>query len=217
MPALTMPCRSCVAVVAAAACLLGLPACTTPSGGGRNMGEIDVHRVKTHDDITAVYCFYARDPWLRDNDGIVIGFKASVYFHSAATERGAFVPGKILVWLYTVERQPDGRYAREFVHGWEMDEKEAMRWRVRYERKLGNQYGFPLRWPPGIDLVNQQVEIVFGYERLDGRVIEGTPRRFRVPIPIGYRQPSSSAAQPVQPRVAPESATPDVPPARPEP
>ncbi|MGD8453042.1 MAG: hypothetical protein PVJ57_14585 [Phycisphaerae bacterium] len=168
------------------------------------MGEIDVHRIKTHDDITAVYCFYARDPWLRDNDGIVIGFKSSVFFHSAATERGAFVPGKVLVWLYTVQRGSDGRYTRDFVHGWEMNEHDAMQWRVRYERKLGYQYGFPLRWPAGVDLVGKQVEIVFGYERLDQRVIEGTPRRFRVPVPIGYRpaepnEPANAEPPPASP------------------
>ena len=164
--------------------------CETPRRGAAKPRELDVPRVKTRDDITAVYSIFPRDPWLRDNDGNVTGFKASVYFQSGKTQKGAFVPGKILIWLYSMHRGPDGQLERRFVHGWEMDEQEAMNWRVRFERRLGYQYGFPILWPPDADLAGKQVEIQFGYERKDGKIIEGSVRRFRVSVPMGYRPPA---------------------------
>lgn len=188
--------KSVARAVGAAACLALLATgcqttgCHAPPAGRASPRELDVPKVKTRDDITAVYSIFPRDPWLRDNDGNVIGFKVSVYFQSGQTQKGAFVPGKILIWLYSMRREPDGQLERQFVRGWEMDEQEAMSWRVRFERKLGHQYGFPVLWPRDADLAGKQIEIQFGYERKDGKIIEGSVRRFRVPVPAGYRPPA---------------------------
>ena len=169
-------------IVCVPACL-ALTACKTPSkaSASRSQGMIDPTRVETRDDITAVYQFYTV-PWLRNADGQIVGFKSAVYFHSAKTERGAFVPGSVLVWLYEVAREPDGSRTRKFLHNWELDEREAMNYRIRKRSNMGYFYGLFFTWPPELNLSGKQVEIVFGYERGDGKVITGAPRRFRVPL-----------------------------------
>ena len=183
--------------------LLTVVGCTNGGDRQKPPRELDVPEVKTHDDITAIYSFYPEDPWLRDNDGNVVGVKVSVYFQSGETQKGVFVPGKILVWLYSIERDQTGKFQRKFEHGWEMNEREAMNWRVRYKRRLGYQYGFPLRWPAELDFAGKQIEVQFGYERQSGRVVEGRPQRFRVPVPPGYRMMDRRAEQPAGARPAP--------------
>ena len=177
--------------------------CTNGTGRREGPRELDVPEVRTYDDITAIYSFYPKDPWLRDNDGNVVGLRVSVYFQSGETEKGVFVPGKILIWLYSVGRDRSGKLVRTFEHGWEMSEQEAMNWRVRYKRRLGYQYGFPLHWPPKIELAGKQIEVQFGYERKDGRVVEGRPQRFRVPVPPGYRAMDRRPERPARARPAP--------------
>jgi hypothetical protein len=174
----------------------------------RDKFQIDPTRVEERDDITAVYTFLPKPPWLRDTDGRVVGLKASAYFLSGKTQRGAFVPGTILVWLYEVKSGPRGRYARDYVFGWEMDRQEAMKWRVRYVRKLGYQYGLPLYWPNELDLSGKLIEVEFGYERLDGRIIVGPPRRFRVPVP-GRGGPLNEPLPPTRRRPSEQALPPD--------
>ena len=166
---------------------LAMTACETPSKSSsppaQDKNQIKPERIETRDDITAIYQFYTV-PWLRNADGGIVGFKAAVYFHSGQTERGAFVHGSILVWLYEVVREPDGGLARKFLHEWELNEREAMAYRVRKRSGMGYYYGLFFSWPPELELSGKQIEIVFGYERTDGKVITGAPRRFRVPATL---------------------------------
>jgi hypothetical protein len=162
----------------------------------------------TRDDITAVYQFYTQDPWLRNTEGRVTGFRAAVYFYSGETEKGAFVPGRALVWLYQFEHQPDGTLARKLVKVWELSEADAMGYRIRRQSQMGYAYGFFFTWPASADLSGKTIEIMFGYERLDGKLITGVARRFEVPLSRFVPGPPA----PVDlPRAAPQS-----PPPRPE-
>ncbi len=161
---------------------------------------MDVTLVPTRDDITAVYQFFAQDPWLRNTEGRVIGITSSVYFHSGATEKGAFVPGTVLCWVYEFDRRPDGTLERKLVNVWELSEQEAMGYRVRRQSQMGYAYGFFFTWPPGVDVSGKTIEIMFGYERLDGKMIT-VPRgaskcRCRATPPAAgtYRTPAPDAA-----------------------
>ncbi len=186
-----------------------------PQKGETRPRQIDPTRVPPRDDITAIYRFYASDPWLRDSDGEVIGIRVTVYFHSAATELGAFVPGKILIWLYEVTRAPDGTRGREYLHGWEFDERDAMGFRRRFLSVMGYHYGMMLMWPRGLQLGGKQIELVLGYERLDGRIIEEPGKVERVPLPGLRRRPEPDGPRPrpheLQPQGAPPAADTTVP------
>jgi hypothetical protein len=128
-------------------------------------------------------------PWLQHADRIV-GFKVTVYFVSGQTEKGAFVPGNIFVWMYTLEPTADGRRERKLAYVWEFKESESVDYRVTKRAIGGYYYGFPLTWPPELRLEGKQVEIQFGYERMDKTVALSPVRRFRVPIPAGYQPPN---------------------------
>ena len=54
---------------------------------------------------------------------------------------------------------------------------------------MGYYYGFPLTWPPDADVIGRQIEIAFGYERADGRLVMSPARRFRVPVSQSFRGP----------------------------
>jgi len=167
-------------------CLLVLAVgCETPPGATR-LGEIDAASVPTRDDITQIIQYWRRDPWLFDEDRRPVGFQATVYFVSGATARGAFVPGKILVWMYELQPKPEGGFERKLVYGWEFDERESVLYRVRRKSIQGYYYGFPLRWGPEVDVLGKPIEVVFGYQRRDGRILTAPGHRERVPVPPGF-------------------------------
>ncbi|HUU95197.1 MAG TPA: hypothetical protein VM487_05625 [Phycisphaerae bacterium] len=146
---------------------------------------IDPTTIPTRDDIVAIHQFWPNVPWLWEADRVV-GFRAPVYFVSGQTEKGAFVPGTIFVWVYTLERGPDRKPTRNLAHMWEFDESAALNYRVRKEGVAGYFYGFMLNWPPNVELEGRLIEIEFGYERRDKTVVTGAARRFRVPVSADY-------------------------------
>ena len=174
--------------------LLPAGAALLPAGctAGRST-EIDPVKIKTGDDIVNIVQFWPQPPWLQQGDRIV-GFKVTTYFVSGQTEKGAFVPGTIFAWVY--ELVPDGAGGRErkLAYVWELDEAEALGFRVNKRSVMGYHYGFVLRWPEDITLEGKLIEIQFGYERLDKGVVLGSSQRFRVPMPAGY-QPSSAKSE----------------------
>jgi hypothetical protein len=181
------------------------------SSQGRNAppAQIDPTKIKSRDDIVRIHQFFPNYPWLVDAEGRIIGFQVSVYFISAESQKGAFVPGQIMVWLYQIKRSAAGS-ARELVYGWEFNSADAAGYRIRKQAVTGYYYGFPLKWPAQVDLTGREIEIVFGYERQDGNLIQGSPKRFKVPS-TGY-QPTPPPAQP-PPRparpAAPDQQPPD--------
>jgi hypothetical protein len=88
----------------------------------------------------------------------------------------------------------------------------------------GYYYGFVLNWPEELELDGQTVEIQFGYQRSDGRVITATPREFTIQPAAGGRAstrsaPAATQPSPAQPPARPRPAAPADPraPARPGP
>ena len=150
---------------------------------------VDAASVPTRDDIVAIHHFWPQVPWLRNSSNEVVGFRVPVYFVSGETEKGAFVPGRIFVWVYRIERLASGELERDPAHIWEFNESEAMGYRVRKLASTGYYYGFMLNWPPNLDLAGHEIEVEFGYERLDGRLVLGAARRFKVPVPPDFRPP----------------------------
>jgi hypothetical protein len=155
----------------------------------RRQNEIDVSKVKSRDDIFQIVQFWPQMPWLQKDERIA-GFKVPVYFRSSETRLGAFVSGKIYVWLYELVPGEEGRRETKLAYMWELSEAEAMGYRVIGRSILGYYYGFWLIWPSELRLEGKQVEIQFGYERADKRVVLSEPRQFRVPVPPGYQPPA---------------------------
>ncbi|MGE0481019.1 MAG: hypothetical protein AB7Q17_11160 [Phycisphaerae bacterium] len=181
---------------------------------------IDPTKIELRDDIVQVVQFWPQSPWIKDGaTGRVIGFRATVYFQSSETERGAFVPGPIYALLSQVKSDSRGRVQRIPLHQWELDESQAMSFRVRKEAVMGYAYSFILKWPEEIDVSGRQVELVFGYQRQDGAIVRGQPIVRRVDLPpVGTPRPGPALASPTRsaPRVARPLASPepdDAPPA----
>lgn len=144
--------------------------------------EIDPTKVAEREDIVSINMFWQPWPWLSDSESKVVGFRVPVYFVSGETSKGAFVPGRILAWVSTVDRGADGKKRATPVHTWEFTHEQAMGFRVRKVAITGYYYGFMLAWPDDVDLSGKEVEIEFGYERSNGTVITSGGRRFRVPL-----------------------------------
>lgn len=153
----------------------------TESESHKPAGEIDADRVATRDDIVGIRQYWSQLPWLRRGDRIV-GFQSTVYFVSGETGKGAFVPGRIFAWIYEVPRGAASQAERTLLYMWELDEQQAMGFRVRRVAVMGYYYGMVLVWDENVDLEGKTIDIVFGYQRRDGSIVEGAAKRFRVPV-----------------------------------
>ncbi len=177
-----------------AGCHAGQPTRSARPGGRAGTGpgdqnRIDSTKIETRDDIVQIVQFWPQNPWLQNSER-VSGFKVTVYFVSGETEKGAFVPGETMVWVYELVPTARRRYERKLVHVWEFNQAEATALRVNKLAVGGYYYGFPLQWPREISLEGKQIEIQFGYERVsDKQVVLSSPRRFRVPTPFEFIPP----------------------------
>lgn len=163
----------------------------------RGTGSIDAARAETRDDIVQIVRYWKAVPWLFDSEGRPVGFSVPIYFVSGQTERGAFVPGKILIWMYVLENQPGGPPKRELVRGWEFNEQESTLYRVTRRTIQGYGYMFPLIWGPNVEVFGKTIEIVFGYERRQGGLLTDPGKRLKVPEDRGQwpaTQPSPPGA-----------------------
>lgn len=145
------------------------------------------------DDIVTVYQFFRPDPWLKDNEGRVAGLQGRVYFVPAGLDKGVFVAGTIRALLYVRNPRPDGTYERVLVHEWSFDVKEAEGFRIVKPSKIGDSYGFVLRWEGDLKLAGREVEVRFSYVRADGRVITGRGTALRVDPPPAALQREGAA------------------------
>lgn len=152
------------------------PDATRPPGGLR-------------DDIVAIRQFYAAEPWIRDDDGRVTGLAARVYFIAPRTElgdfKGVFVRGPIHAEMHALRLRPDGTYERERVCEWTFNTYEAASFRVTQPSIMGYSYGLYLRWPPEMDVMGREIQVLFSFTRPDGQVVARRGSRFRVPLPTG--------------------------------
>jgi hypothetical protein len=155
--------------------------------------EIDPTQVPTRDDIVSIIHYWEPLPWVIGPQRNPIGFRAPTYFVSGQTDRGAFVSGPVTIRLFVLERAASGARVRREAHAWELDESQAMNFRVRRRAVGGYWYGFILTWPDALDLGGKMIEIEFSYRRPDGRVVSDGGHRLRVPIGSG-----SPASAPVE-------------------
>ncbi len=176
-----------------AALLLAAAGCATPPGGGdrpptpgggrpEKTAYEDIEKIPKRDDIIRINQFWAQDPWIYDSVGRAIGFKVPTYYISSETEKGAFVSGRIFVWLHVVQRARSGELVRRTVHMWQMEQAESFLFASRKKAIIGYFYGFILTWPRSLDLGGQTLEIEFAYERGDGRLVMSSGKTFRVPL-----------------------------------
>ena len=167
------------------------------------------------DDVVSVTQYYVPLMWLHDADGRVIGFRTRVYLVSGRTSKGVFGKGTIAVTMNRLRRRAAGGYDRELAYEWTLDEQATAGFRVAKQSKLGESYGFFLRWPPELDLMGRRIEIAFQYRRPDGRVIRGTPRQFLVPVPPGFPLPREEEALPERTEAQSRPSVPPAPESRP--
>lgn len=176
--------------------------------GSRKTSEIDPPAVETHDDIVSIHAFMQPLPWLLDSDSRVVGFRSAVYFSSGKTEKGAFVPGNIFVWLYVLDPIGGGRYERSLVHMWQMNEEQSGGYRVRKISPMGYYYGFILSWPRSVNVDGRTIEIEVGYERLNGSVVTSPARRFKVPLSDAVTAPTVPRGRTMQEEAPPREPGP---------
>lgn len=163
----------------------------------REASVIDPTMVEERDDVVSIQQFWNPQPWINDAAGQPVGFRVPVYLVSGETEKGAFVPGTIICWMYHVDPDaPAGTTNRQPLYIWELPRSDAMGFRVRKKALMGFPYYFVLKWPETMTLAGETVEVEFGYERLDKRLVLGAPQRFRVPPPIGSPRRKAPAESP---------------------
>lgn len=184
----------------------GLGGCVTTPDAAAPPGGL-------RDDIVAIRQFYAAEPWIRDEDGRITGLAARVYFIAPKTElgefKGVFVRGPIRAEMYVLRHQADGTYERERVCDWTFDTYQAASFRVTQASIMGYSYGLYLRWPPDVDVMGREIQVLFSFTRPDGQVVARRGSRFRVPLPAGA--PTTRPAFPTTAPSPPGSLPPNAP------
>lgn len=132
------------------------------------------------DDIVAIRQYTQAYPWIIE-DGRVRGLQARIYFLSAETGKGVFVPGAIWAGLHTVERQTGGGLERELVYEWTFNRSQATDFRIPEPSILGYSYGLIFLWPPELDLRGEEIQLAYRYVRGDGREVRRAGSTFAVP------------------------------------
>lgn len=151
-------------------------------GSAKPAKYVDITKVPKHDDIVRIVQFWNPAPWLFDAVNRVVGFKVPTYFVSSETEKGALVSGTVYAWLHVVSRDENGAVVRRTVHMWQLSEDESFLFAARKKAVGGYFYGFILTWPTQLDVAGRTVEIEFGYQRSDGRLVMSSARSFKVPL-----------------------------------
>lgn len=184
----------------AAAALLTLAGCA--EGNWSTTGHL-------RDDVVAIHQFPPTRPWLEDEDGRVRGLCVRLYFISAETQRGVFVPGSMEVELFALAPRPEGGYERTLMHTWTLDQREAAGYRVTKRAVMGESYGLVLWWPPELDLAGREIQLMYHYKRKDGQVISKRSSSLLVPPPrrMMHMRPASPKDEP-RPSSAPAERLP---------
>lgn len=190
------------------ACLLVL-LCTAGCESFGSGGGVGTAPIK--DDVAEIINYYPLLPWLHDADGRVCGLKVRTYFKSGKKEKGIFVTGPISITLNEVWREPDGRFSRKRIHDWTFSTAQADGFRIVKPAIGGDSYGFFLHWPEDLDVMGRTIEVVFYYQRSDGKFIVGRPWQRQVPLPPGFPAPRERLTRaPHAPRAdGPQLAAPD--------
>lgn len=189
------PFRVIMPVVFSAA-LLALAGCQAFTPRGPN--EIDPLSIETRDDIVQVVAYWPQTAWTYDSDGNPKGIRPAVYFVSGQLQKGAFVSGPITISVSEVSEGGAGeRSGFRLLHEWRFDSAVHRSFRIAKKAITGYYYGFPLDFPPGVDVTGKEVEIVVAYRRSDGREIKSTPKRDQA---LALRWPRTSPVSSPTPR-----------------
>lgn len=135
-------------------------------------------------DIVKVYTYSSNNPFMsfdEAGDRNPEGMKIAYYAVSARPpNKGAYADGLIRIKMYAVEEQEDGPPQGRLVKVWEYTPDEAWGWRSAKESVMGWGYQFFLNWGDA-DVYGKEIRLVPEFVRLDGKLVRGSPRSFKVP------------------------------------
>ena len=138
--------------------------------------------------IVRVVKYITSDPWLsfsEDGSGLVDGVRFSVFLEGPDGPKGVFGDGILVVTMYRIDLDQQGRETTTQVFEWELPPEKAYVWRAKKETLLGWGYGLRLAWDPKLDIYGQQVAFVIKFIRKDGRVVRSSRQVLRVPLRPG--------------------------------
>jgi len=141
--------------------------------------------------IVRVNKYFSSSCWLsRSGDGTdrVDGVSFTVYLEDAQRPKGVFGTGVILVEMYRLDSDEQGREKPVLVKRWELPAERAYPYRAKIETGMGWGYGLRLFWDEDADVTGKQVAFLVKYIREDGSVIASSRQVLKVP-PTGRTRP----------------------------
>jgi hypothetical protein len=165
---------------------VGLSGCADRNAGLSLRPGQSVADLALRGDIVQVKKFYPVNPWLsfdEEGDPNPEGFKVNVYLVSAASGKGAFGAGDIIVTMYS--HPPSHPNAKEppkpkLEKRWVLTPEDCLPFRAKREFVMGLGYGLRLNWGPA-DVLGKTVSVRVAFQRWDGKLIKSQPQTFRVP------------------------------------
>ncbi|MFH1417753.1 MAG: hypothetical protein ABII12_05630 [Planctomycetota bacterium] len=192
-----MPSRTLSLTIAVVCTALLQPACTQSWDWSQSQAQNKGPGPRMDDpgmesNIVRVNKFFGANPWLTfksDGSSAVDGVRCTVYLEGAAQPKGVFGNGAILVDMYELAQDADGKEQPCQAHQWRLGPEEAYAWRAKKETYMGWAYSLRLNWPDHLDVAGRQVAFVVRYVRDDGRVVSSSRQVLRVPAVSSRGQP----------------------------
>ncbi len=139
-------------------------------------------------DIVRISPFYStRAIWLNFEDpptNVPQGLKFTVFLGTANQKLGMFGDGTMLVEMFRVEKDDQGKPVRVPVKKWSYNTKQCYPFRSKRRTRYGWGYGLRLPWGD-VDVLGKEIVLVVSFKRLDGMIIHSQPKYLKVP-PVVY-------------------------------
>jgi len=138
-------------------------------------------------DIERISPFYStRAIWLNFEDpptNVPEGLKFTVFLGSARETIGVFGDGTMIVEMFRVDHDDQGKAIRVSVKKWSYNTEQCYPFRSKRRTRYGWGYGLRLPWGDA-DVLGEEIVLVVSFKRLDGISIHSQPKYLKVPVVV---------------------------------
>jgi hypothetical protein len=133
--------------------------------------------------VVGISCLYDPfNPWLWNSERTHIkGVKVGALYLLGPESTGVFGDGVIRPRIYVLQRDQQGKADYKLLKEWSFNTQEAIPFRAKRRTRWGWGYGLFLSWGD-LDLTGRDIRLIVNFERLDGLVIAGNKKDWRVPV-----------------------------------
>jgi hypothetical protein len=132
--------------------------------------------------VLGIACLYDPfSPWIWNTEHTQVkGVRIAALYLLGPNSTGVFGDGTIHPRMYLAYKDAQGKLDYKLIKEWSFDTQQAMPFRAKKRVRWG--WGYGLFLPLGdMDLTGKDIRLTVSFERIDGLVITGNKKDFRIP------------------------------------